>query len=70
MLLICPIHADLMGAFDLIAKDYYNLAMAMVFGSATLALSWEPFQQVIEILSDVYAYQSDLVVKPKTFGYD
>ncbi len=44
------IHAGLTGAFGFIADNYYNLATAMVFGSATLALSWEPFQRAIEIL--------------------
>ena len=38
------IRADLTGAFGFIADDYYNLATAMVFGSTTSALSWEPFQ--------------------------
>jgi hypothetical protein len=40
-----------MGAFSFFADNYYNLAMAMVFGSTTSALSWEPFQWAIEILS-------------------
>jgi hypothetical protein len=47
--------ADLMGTFGFIADNFYNLATAMVFSSTTLASSWEPFQQVIEILSKVYA---------------
>jgi hypothetical protein len=54
-----------MGAFGFITADYYNLAMAMVIGSTTLALSWKPFQRVIEILSEVHADQPDLVVKHK-----
>jgi hypothetical protein len=57
------IHTDLMGACGFIADDYYNLATAMVFGSTTLASSWEPVQRAIEILSEVYANQPDLVVK-------
>jgi hypothetical protein len=48
------IHADFTGAFCFIADDYYNLATAMVFGSTTLAWSWEPFQQAIEVLLEVY----------------
>jgi hypothetical protein len=55
----------LTGAFGFIADDYYNLAMAMVFGSTTLASSWEPFQRGIETLSKFYANQPDLVLKHK-----
>jgi hypothetical protein len=43
-----------MGAFGFITNKYYKLATAMVFGSTTSALSWEPFQWMIEILSEVY----------------
>jgi hypothetical protein len=53
----------LTGAFGFIANDYYNMATAMVFGSTTSASSWELFQRVIEILSEVYANQPDLIVK-------
>jgi hypothetical protein len=56
-----------MGVFGFIADNYYNLARAMVFGSTTLALSWEPFQQGIKILSEVYANEPDLIVKHKTY---
>ncbi len=45
------VHAD-MGAFGLIADNYYKLATAMVFGSSTLASSWEPFQWGTVILSE------------------
>jgi hypothetical protein len=55
----------LTGAFGFITNGYYNLATAMVFGSTTLVLSWEPCQWAIEILSEVYANQSDLVLKHK-----
>jgi hypothetical protein len=55
-----------MGAFGFIPDDYYNLATTMVFGSTTLALSWEPFQRAIETLSEVYANQPDLVVNKNT----
>jgi hypothetical protein len=37
----------------------------MVFGSTTLALSWEPFQREIKTLSEVYADQPYLLVKHK-----
>ncbi len=61
------IHADLMGAFGFIADNYYNLATAMVFGSTTLALSWEPFWWAIKRLSEVYANQPDHLVKHKKY---
>jgi hypothetical protein len=44
---------NLTGAFGFIADDYYNLATAMVFVSTSSALSWKPFQQAIETLSEV-----------------
>ncbi len=37
------IHADLVGALGFLAGGYFNLATAMVFGSAASASSWEPF---------------------------
>ncbi len=60
-------HPDLTGAFGFMAGGYYNLAMAMVFGSMTSASSWEPFRQAIEALSVVYADRPDLVIKHKYY---
>jgi hypothetical protein len=37
------IHAGFTGAFGFLAGGYFNLATAMVFGSAASASSWEPF---------------------------
>ncbi len=61
------IHADLTGAFSFIADDYFNLATAMFFGSTTSSLSWEPFQQAIETLSEVYTNWLNLVSKQKKY---
>jgi hypothetical protein len=63
------IHAVLTGAYGFIADDYYyyNAATAMVFGSTTSALNWEPFQQAIKTLSEVYANQLNLVSKHKKY---
>jgi hypothetical protein len=58
---------DLTGAFGFIADDYYNLATAMLFESTTSASSWEPFQQAIETLSEVYANQPNLVSKHEKY---
>jgi hypothetical protein len=60
---LAQIHADLTGAFGFIADDYYKLATDMVIGSTTLAPSWETFWWAIEIQSEDYANQPDLVVK-------
>jgi hypothetical protein len=49
------------------AGGYYNLATAMVFGSATSASSWEPFWQAIEALSVMYADPPNLVIKHKYY---
>ncbi len=35
----------------------------MVFGSTTLTSSWETLQWEIQMLSDVYANQPDLIIK-------
>ncbi len=61
------IHADLTGAFGFQAGGYFNLAIAMVFGSATSASSWEPFQHAIQALSVVYAHCRDLIKKHRKF---
>jgi hypothetical protein len=49
------------------AGSYYNLAMAMVFGSMTSASSWEPFRRGIEALSVVYGDCPYLVIKHKYY---
>jgi hypothetical protein len=56
-----------MRAFGFITNDHYNLATAMVSGSTILASNWEPFQRALEILSEVYANQPDLIVKLKKY---
>ncbi len=61
------IHPNLTGAFGFMAGGYYNLAMAMVFGSTASASSWEQFLQAIEALSVVYADCPDLVIKHKYY---
>jgi hypothetical protein len=61
------IHADLTGAFGILAGGYCNLATAMVFGSTTSASNWEPFRRAIQALTVVYAHRRDLIKKHKTF---
>jgi hypothetical protein len=57
------IHADLTGAFGFLARGYFNLATAMVFGSTAYVSSWEPFQRAIQALSVVYPHCRDLIKK-------
>ena len=61
------IHPDLTGAFGFIAQKYYCLAVAMVFGSNTSAVSWEPFRRAIKGLSKKFANKPALVEKHKRF---
>jgi hypothetical protein len=61
------IHADLTGAFGFLARGYFNLATAMVFGSTALASSWEPFWHAIQALSVIYAHCRDLIRKNTKF---
>jgi hypothetical protein len=61
------IHADLTGAFGFLAKNLYNLATAMVFGSTASASSWESFRRAIEALTKVFANRPDLVIKHKKY---
>ncbi len=61
------IHADLTGALGFIADKLYNLAKAMVFGSAASASSWEAFRRAIKALTKVFANRPDLVVRHKKF---
>ncbi len=61
------IHADLTGAFGFLARGYFNLATAMVFGSIASASSWEPFRRAIQALSVVYAHRCNLIKKHRKF---
>ena len=61
------IHADLTGAFGFLARGYFNLSRAMVFGSTALASSWELFYRSIKTLRVVYANQVDLVQKHQKY---
>jgi hypothetical protein len=61
------IHADLTGTFGFLARGYFNLATAMVFGSTASASSWEPFRHAIQALSVVYAHRRDLIKKHGKF---
>ena len=57
------VHPDLTGAFGFMAQDLYCLATAMVFGSNTSAVCWEPFRRAIEALSKKFANSPSLVKK-------
>ncbi len=59
------IHANLTGAFGFLARGYYNLATAMVFGSTASASSWEPFRHAIQALTVVYSHRRNLIEKHK-----
>jgi hypothetical protein len=61
------IHADLTGAFGFIADGWYNLVMAMVFGSTASVSSWEAFRRAIKALTKVFANRPDLFVRHKKF---
>jgi hypothetical protein len=61
------IHTDLTGAFGFLARGYFNLATAMVFGSTASASSWELFRHAIQALSIVYAHCRDLIEKHRKF---
>ncbi len=61
------IHTDLTGAFGFLARGYFNLATAMVFGSTASTSSWEPFRHAIQALSVVYAHCRDLIKKHRKF---
>ncbi len=61
------IHADWTGAFGFLAGGYFNLAVAMVFGSTASASSWEPFRRAIQALTVVYAHRHDLIKKHRKF---
>ena len=61
------IHAYLTGAFGFIARGYFFLTIAMVFGSIASASSWEPFLCAIEAMSVVYANRPNLVMKHQKY---
>ncbi len=61
------IHAELTGTFDFLARGYFNLATAMVFGSTASTSSWEPFRHAIQALSVVYVHSPDLIKKHRKF---
>ena len=61
------IHPDLTGAFGFLADGFYNLAVAMVFGSNTSAPGWEPLRRAIEGLSVKFANDPSLVEKHKKY---
>jgi hypothetical protein len=57
--------AGVTGAFGFVAKDLYFASMSHVFGSNTLASSWEPLQRAVKSMITVYAQRDDLVDKHK-----
>jgi hypothetical protein len=61
------IHADLTGAFGFLARGYFNLATAMVFGYTASASNWEPLQHAIQALSVIYAHCRNLIKKHRKF---
>ena len=60
-------HPDLVDAFGFMTNSVYRLTIAMVFGSNTSALSWEPFCRAIEVLTKKYANRPDIVQKHKNY---
>ncbi len=61
------IHADLTGAFGFLARGYFNLVTAMVFGPTASTSSWEPIRHAIQALSVVYMNCRDLIKKRRKF---
>jgi hypothetical protein len=55
--------ADITGAFGFLTEHLYFISTSHVFGSNTLASSWEPFQRAIQIMIRVYYTQRDDLVK-------
>ncbi len=60
-------HASLASTFGFLARSYFNLASAMVFGSTPSASSWETFQRAVQALSVIYAHHCDLIKKHRKF---
>jgi hypothetical protein len=61
------IHADLTGAFGLIADKLYNLATTILFSSTASASSWEAFRRAIKALTKVFSNRPNLVIRHKKF---
>jgi hypothetical protein len=59
------IFADVIGAFGYIAKEKYFVSTSHMFGSNTLASSWEAFRRAIQNLITVLAQRMNLVKKHK-----
>jgi hypothetical protein len=57
--------ADLMGAFGYIAEKLYFILSSHVFGSNTLASSWEALQGAIQKMKTVFSTRSNLVQKDR-----
>ena len=57
--------ADVTGAFGFVAEELYFTSTSHVFGSNTLASSWEPLRQAVKSMITVYAQRDDLVDKHK-----
>ncbi len=55
--------ADVTGAFGFLAEHLYFISTCHVFGSNTLASSWEPLWRAIQSMITVYAQRDDLVKK-------
>ncbi len=59
------ISADVTGAFGFLAERLYCLSTGHVFGSNTLASSWEALRRAIQNMIPVYSQRTDLVEKRK-----
>ncbi len=57
------ISADVTGAFGFLAKELYFVSTSHVFGSNTLASSWEPCRRAIQSMILVYSKRNNLVEK-------
>jgi hypothetical protein len=55
--------ADVTGAFGFLAEELYFISTSHVFGSNTLASSWEPLCRAIQSMITVYSQRDDLIVK-------
>jgi hypothetical protein len=59
------ISADVAGVFGFLAETFYFASTSHVFGSNTLASSWEAFRQGIQQLITVLSQRDDLIEKHK-----
>ncbi len=55
--------ADVTGAFSFLAEELYCTSTSHVFGSNTLASSWEPPCRAIQSLITVYLQRDNLIIK-------